>query len=201
MFVQIIQGRVKDAAGLKKSADLWDQNLKPGSIGYLGSTGGVTEDGEFFIAARFESEEAAQKNSDRPEQGEWYNEMIQNIEGEPTFTNYTEVETFLDGGSDDAGFVQAMQGKVSDIERARALDEQFSSSAREHRPDLIGGFQCSQPDGSFTTVNYFTSEAEARAAEKQEPPEEFKNAMAEWGSLMQGEMKFVDLKDPWYYSK
>ena len=201
MFVQVIQGRVKDAAGLKKAAELWDQNIKPGSIGYLGSTGGVTEDGEFFIAARFESEEQAQQNSDRPEQGEWYNEMIQNIEGEPTFTNFTDVEQFLDGGSDDAGFVQVMQGKVNDIERSRELDKQFSESAREFRPDLIGGIQCSRPDGSFTTVNYFTSEAEAREAEKKEPPPEFQGAMQEWQSLMEGEMKYVDLKDPWYFSK
>ena len=201
MFVQIVQGKVKDQAGLKKSVELWNQNIKPGAIGYLGTTGGVTEDGELFVAARFESEEAAKKNSDRPEQGEWYNEMLQNLEGEPTFTNYTDVETMLDGGSDDAGFVQVMQGKVKSIERARELDEQFSGVAREHRPDLIGGLQCSESDGSFTTINYFTSEAEARAAEKQEPPEEFKSAMAEWGSLMEGEMKYIDLKEPWYFSK
>ena len=108
MFVQVVQGRVKDAAGLQKAGELWDQNLKPGAKGYLGSTGGITEDGEFFIAARFESEQAAQTNSDRPEQGEWFNEMSQTLEGEAKFTNFTNVDTYLGGGSDEAGFVQVM---------------------------------------------------------------------------------------------
>lgn len=200
MFVQVMQGRVRDADGLKKSIDLWEQNIKPGAIGFLGTTGGVTDDGEFFVAARFESADAAQKNSDRPEQGEWYNEMVQSLEGEPTFADYDdqEVQLFLGGGSDDAGFVQVMQGKVKDVQRSRELDKQFMDVAPNARPDLIGGIQCTREDGTFTTINYFTSEEEARKGEKQEVPQEFQAAMDEFGSLMDGEMKFIDLKDPWY---
>ena len=200
MFVQVVQGRVKDAAGLQKAAQLWDQNLKPNAIGYLGSTGGITEDKEFFIAARFESEEAAQANSDRPEQGEWFNEMSQNLEGEATFTNFTNVDTYLDGGSDDAGFVQVMQGKTNNPQRAAELDKQFSEVAPKARPDLIGALNLTQDDGSFTAVNYFTTEEEARKAESQEPPPEFQEAMKEWESITE-EIRFIDLKEPWLFSK
>ena len=59
MFVQVIQGQVADAGKLKAALDRWIQELAPGSIGWLGTTAGVTEDGRFIELARFESEDAA----------------------------------------------------------------------------------------------------------------------------------------------
>ena len=38
MFVQVIQGKAKDAAGVRKQMERWEQELKPGEVGYLGST-------------------------------------------------------------------------------------------------------------------------------------------------------------------
>jgi hypothetical protein len=52
MFAQVIQGRVTDAAGLRRQWEKWE----PGACGYLGSTAGVTPDGEFIVVARFENE-------------------------------------------------------------------------------------------------------------------------------------------------
>ncbi len=68
MFVQVIQGRAKDPAGLRKQFQAWDNELRPRATGFLGSTAGVSDDGEFIALARFESEEAARANSDSPEQ-------------------------------------------------------------------------------------------------------------------------------------
>ena len=50
-----------------------------------------------------------------------------------------------------------------------------------------------QPDGSFISVAYFTSEAEARKNEKAmgEDP-----MMGEYMSHMEGEMTFLDLTEP-----
>ena len=73
MFVQVIQGKAKDAAGLRKQWERWDQELKPAAKGYLGSTAGVTADGEFIALVRFEDEAAARANSDSPEQSAWWN--------------------------------------------------------------------------------------------------------------------------------
>jgi hypothetical protein len=56
VFVQVIQGQVADAGKLKAALDRWIQELAPGSIGWLGTTAGVTEDGRFIELARFESE-------------------------------------------------------------------------------------------------------------------------------------------------
>ena len=69
MFIQVIQGKVADAEGLQAAMDRWVAELQPGAQGWLGSTGGFTDDGMFVSTVRFESQEAARRNSDRPEQG------------------------------------------------------------------------------------------------------------------------------------
>jgi hypothetical protein len=51
-------------------------------------------------------------------------------------------------------------------------------------------------DGRWVQVVYFTSEEEARAAERQEPPPELAEAMQEMGSLSVGETQFLDLRRP-----
>ena len=201
MFVQFIEGRATDPAGVRKQWERWDQEIKPEAVGFLGATAGITEDGTFFSAARFESEESARKNSDRPEQGEWWSETEQYL-SDVKFRDCTDVDEWAAGGSDDAGFVQVMQGTVTDRERSRKLDEQMMQHMPNLRPDIIGGYQAWETDGkTFTAVNYFTSEAEAREGEKKETPEELKGAMEEWGQIMPEPPRFIDLKDPWYSSK
>jgi hypothetical protein len=74
MFVQVIQGQVSDTAKMRAQLDKWVAEFAPGAEGWLGSTSGVTDDGTFVSLARFESPEAARQNSERPEQGEWWDE-------------------------------------------------------------------------------------------------------------------------------
>ena len=47
---------------------------------------------------------------------------------------------------------------------------------------------------------YFTSEAEAREAEKQEPPAEMVAQMETMNALQVGEVTYFDLPDPWLSS-
>jgi hypothetical protein len=54
-------------------------------------------------------------------------------------------------------------------------------------------------DGDFTQAMYFTSESEARAGERREPPPEARAAFQEQMSLMQ-DMVYYDLTDPWLIS-
>jgi hypothetical protein len=202
MFVQVMQGRATDAAGVKKQWDRWDQEIKPGATGYLGSTGGISPDGEFIILARFESEEAAKANSDRPEQGAWFEEASQYLE-DIQFHDCTGVDISGKGGSDDAGFVQVIQGKVTDIEKARELDARMEPEMRDRRPDVIGSVTAWNPDnGRFTNAIYFTSEAEAREQEKKmESDPAFQKVMGEMMAISDGEPKFIDLPEPWLSSK
>src|SRR3954453_23321913 len=110
MFVQIIQGKVKDADLLARQSERWIREIKPGVKGYLGSTTGVTPDGRAITIARFESSEAAAANSGSAQEDAWGNETVKAYDGEPTFRDSSAVDTLFGGGSNDAGFVQVIQG-------------------------------------------------------------------------------------------
>ena len=199
MFVQVVQGKTKDKTGAREMWDRWNREVKPAAKGYLGATGGVTANGDLIVIARFESAEAAERNNNIPEQQQWYSEFEKYVEGEPTFTNYTNVDLDQEGGSDDAGFVQVIRVKGGDPEAFKALDAEIADKMRELRPDVIGSLNAYEGD-DVTSVIYFTSEAEARVAEKQEPDPEAAAMMAEMGSLVAGEMTFLDLRSPWLAS-
>jgi hypothetical protein len=193
MFIQVITGRVTDAEALESLLDRWQSEVRPGATGFLGSTGGVTADGRFVTLARFESEEAARANSGRAEQSAWWAEAEKCFDGPVTFHDCTDVDMFRDGGSDDAGFVQVMQGRA-DRQRLRALDERVEAVLPEMRPDLMGSVRAWDGD-LYTEAAYFTSEAEARKGEAKPPPPELADAMREWQDVM-GPVTYYDLPEP-----
>ena len=200
MFVQVIKGRVGDPARVKAALDRWAEELAPGAEGWLGTTAGVTEDGRFIAAARFESEDAARRNSDRPEQDRWWSETSRLFDGEPSFSDSSEVDVDTNGDPATATFVQVMQGRTSDPERARRMMADDSTDWSSFRPDMLGSVAAGHDGGAYTMVMWFTSEAEAREGERKEPPPELKAQMEEMGSLSVGEPEFFDLKDPWMYA-
>jgi hypothetical protein len=201
MFVQVITGKVSDAAGARAAMDRWMQELAPGADGWLGSTGGVTDDGQLVAIARFESEEAARRNSDRPEQGEWWADTAKLFDGEATFRDSENVAPDVRGNPDEAGFVQVMQGEQGpDADRAQELMNENSDEWAAFRPEIIGSLGITHNDGTWTMVLYFTSEADAREGESKEPPPELQEQMAEMDKLSVGVPKFFDLRDPWLSS-
>ena len=200
MFVQVIQGQVADAGQVRAALDRWAEEVAPGAIGWLGSTAGVTEDGRFIALARFESEAAARRNSDRPEQDRWWAETALLFSGEATFKDSSDVAVDLVGEPDEAGFVQVMQGRSSDPDRARELMGEDSAAWTSFRPDILGSMAVGHEGGAYTMAIYFTSEAEAREGERKEPPPELQAEMGEMASLSVGEPEFFDLEEPWLYS-
>jgi hypothetical protein len=196
MFVQVIQGRTSDAEGLRAATDRWTEELAPHAVGWLGSTGGVTDDGRAIVVVRFESEDAARRNSDRPEQGEWWAETERLFDGEVTFLDSTDVVVDLQGDPDRAGFVQVMRGRTRDPERARQLMAQDPEKWAAHRPDVLGSLEIGHDDGAYTVVLWFTSEAEAREGERKEIPPELRDQTEELNKLNIGEPEFFDLKRP-----
>jgi hypothetical protein len=197
MFVQVIQGPVSDAAQVRALMDQWKTDLAPGADGWLGSTGGVTEDGTFLALARFESAEAAQRNSDRPEQGAWWEQVAAQFSAEPTFHNSISVEADTYGDPNGAGFVQVMQGRTNDPDRSRELMSSDPTDWQAFRPDILGTLNIGHEDGEWTMAIYFTSEAAAREGEAKEPPAELAAVMEEMNSLNVGEPRYYDLKEPW----
>ncbi|MDQ3466591.1 MAG: hypothetical protein M3500_18340 [Actinomycetota bacterium] len=197
MFVQVIQGHVSGAAQVRAQLDKWQSEVAPGAEGWLGSTSGVTDDGEVVALVRFESEEAASQNSDRPEQGTWWQEMAKLFTDEPVFHNSTSVEVDTPGDPSQAGFVQVMQGRSSDPDRARELMANDPTDWASFRPDILGTLSVGHDGDGWTMAIYFTSEEAAREGEQKEPPAEMQAMMKEMDALTLGQPVFFDLRDPW----
>ncbi|WP_329483196.1 hypothetical protein OG555_13535 [Kribbella sp. NBC_01484] len=200
MFVQVIQGQVTDAEQAHAAFDRWMEELAPEATGWLGTTAGVTEDGRLIALARFDSADAARRNSESAAQDKWWHEFSSVLSGEATFHDTDDVELDLHGEPDSAGFVQVMQGRVTNPERARALMAQNPEEWAAFRPDSVASMSAMYDDGGFTTAMYFTSEVDAREGERKELPENLKPMMDELNSLDAEPTTFFDLKQPWFYS-
>ncbi|HET9301426.1 MAG TPA: hypothetical protein VFO20_01490 [Propionibacteriaceae bacterium] len=196
MFAQVIQGKTSNPQALAAAGEQWLQDLAPAATGWLGSTSGVTEDGRAIVVVRFDSEENARRNSNRPEQDQWWSQTSKLFDGEVTFRDSTDVTVDVQGDPDKAGFVQVMQGRSTDPQRAQQLMDQDADKWAEFRPDVVGSVTIGHDDGGYTTVLYFTSEADAREGERKEPPPELQAQMEEMNKLSVGETEFFDLKQP-----
>jgi hypothetical protein len=200
MFIQIIQGTCRDSEALRNQIEMWRRELGPTAQGWLGGTYGVTDDNTFVGMVRFESKEAAARNSTRPEQSTWWAQTAECFEGDVTFHDCDNAMMFLDGGADDAGFVQVMQGRLVDPERFRGFMELPMDLLQQTRPEIIGGVIAIEPDGTFTETVSFRSEEEARIGERKEMPAELAQAFENEMAQMQ-DVTYLDLHHPWFASK
>ena len=196
MFIQIIQGRCTRQDEMRTMADRWRSEVAPTAHGWLGGTYGFTDDDMFVGVIRFESKDLAMQNSDRAEQGAWWQEASQLFDGPVEFHDCEDVSLMLGGGSDDAGFVQVIRGKVADPDRLKAMMQQ-TDMLHEARPEILGATLAIEQDGTFTETVAFTDEESARRGESQEMPEQmredFESAMTD--------VTFLDLHHPWFASR
>jgi hypothetical protein len=200
MFIQIIQGTCRDSDALHRQMDMWRQEMGPTAEGWLGGTYGITDDNTFIGVVRFESREAAARNSTRPEQGAWWAQTEKCFDGEVTFHDCDEAMMFLDGGADDAGFVQVIQGRVTDPQRFGMLMQLPMDMLHEARPEIVGGCIAMGSDGRFTETISFLSEDAAREGEHKEMPAELRQAFEDEMAQMQ-DVTYLDLHHPWFASK
>lgn len=190
MFWYSIEGRVADLAELERQHQCWLQDVAPGARGWLGNTSGVTDEGFGFLVARFTDAAAAQATSERAEQSRWWQATEPCfVEGSVDFLSWDNVQPFLRGGSDNAGFVQVIRGRAIDVELAKTSLDALASDVYARCPEVIGGLVGIRPDGDFAQIVYFTSEEEAREGE----------ALSGEGSLdfLDGTPNVLDLRDPW----
>jgi len=198
MFIQVIRGKAIDREGLRRQFDRWNEELRPGAAGFLGSTAGITDDGQFIAMARFESAEASRANSQRDEQGAWWAETEKCLEA-AAFQDSMEVLTMQGGASNGAGFVQVMCGRVTDAEKMAALRPrmgEMESAMKRHRPDVLGDVIAVNADGTYTDAVYFQSEVEARQGETKEMPADVGALFTELMSAIAVD-EYLDLKAPW----
>jgi hypothetical protein len=190
-----MQGKCSRPDELRALADTWRDEDGAGAVGWLGGTYGVTDDDQFIGVIRFASRDEAMANSARPETNAFAEKMAAVMEGPVEFHDCDDVTTWLEGGSDDAGFVQVIRGHTDDPERVEAM-LQNTDDLREMRPEIIGGTLAIEADGTFFETIAFTDEESARKGEQLEPPAEVR---AELESMMAG-ATFYDLHRPWFDS-
>jgi hypothetical protein len=116
-----------------------------------------------------------------------------------SFHDCNRVETFFGGGSNDAGFVQVMQGRVLDADALRRVEQRIlevEDTFRAARPDVIGEVIAYHDDAdTYSDIVYFSSESEARANEQKDMPAELQQFTEE---LMRAAVidEYLDLKNP-----
>jgi hypothetical protein len=170
--------------------------LAPGAEGWLGATWGFTDDQMFVGVVRFESAETARRNSDRPEQAAWWQSTEQLFDGPVEFHDAEDVVLMLEGGSDDAGFVQVIRGRVDDPTRLRSAVESMTPILHEARPEIIGATVAIEGDGTVTETVAFTDEAAAREGERKPMPESLRDA-----DMGIRDPSYLDLHHPWFASR
>lgn len=182
MFVQMVLGRVADAADVRRQWDRWATDLAPGTAGFVGATGGVTTDGRAVLVARFESEHAAR--------------VTGALADVPELLETADVTLHGGRGWESARFVQVMRARVRDRRRFEAIEGELTPQFMQLRPDLLAAYRAWLPDGCVAAIDYFTSEAEARAGEQKEMPDVLGERFREWMSLLD-DVEWFDLADPW----
>lgn len=193
MFIQVVQGKVKDANFLRSELRRWRAEVKPKAQGYLGSTSGVTTDGRAIGLFRFETEKDAIANSMRADQVKWWNSASKAFDGKATTHNCKEVDTAFGGGSNWAGFVQVIQGKAKNQEVMRRRLPELESQLRIVRPDILGVVLAWHGGGDFTQAVYFTS---AQAAHERDASSMNDDLRREYESFMAAPPSFFDLQPP-----
>lgn len=194
MFVQIMEAHVSDRESLDRQLDRWHSEVRPGAIGFLHSTEGVTGDDRLVVVAGFESADAAGENAARPEQGQWFTETEKCLDSEASFAESTDIETLGEAPAAGAHFVQVMKGSA-ERDRVRAMDEVFEQYRGDFRPDVLGLMRAWTGGNDYVEVVYFTSEAEARAGESLEPPPELAERLPDFSDLMT-DVEYLDLTSP-----
>ena len=195
MFIRVIQGRATNPPGIRRDLGRWQRLLAADADGWLGSTAGITEDGWSITVVRFASEAQARRNSDRPEQRQWWRDASQHL-ARIAVHDASKVHTYGQGGADQAGFVQVIQGHIDDLEHMATPGREHEVLAREapHIRVMTVAEHADRP-GDFTQIVYFSSEQDARQFDPELPVEAEELAQEERRRLMTN-LRCFDLRDP-----
>ena len=194
MFVQVVRGLVGEPDPVFTRLDLWLDQLAPGAAGWLGTTAGITRDGELVAFVRFASTSAARASSDRVEQGQWWAESAVVFRGDVSFDNYEDVTLVGDGGSDAAATVEVVLGRVHRRRRHDDLAAELGARSLEVAPDVIGGLVGLHDDGRLIQAVYFGSPPAHRCPDAAAAP------AWQGTSAIVSDFRLLRLEDLWFGS-
>ncbi len=173
VFVQILQGTVGDAAGVRSELDRWRRELGPTTAGWRRLTAGLSRDGRMIALTRFDAPESYRHHRVRPEHKAWLGGLEFCLAAPVTIIECPAVQMLGAGDSDGAGFIQIVQGRITDPARFAATRLEVTRALHRHAPHVLGVMFLEHAGGRgyFTEVTYCTSERDTRAAERQMPVE------------------------------
>jgi hypothetical protein len=186
MLAQVVQVRTNDPDGARPLLERLARDVAPVARGSVG----VTEDGVLFAVFLMDREDAVQLD-DVPG---WVG-LSRFIERDVDVRTSRRVAVFGEGASPRAGFVQVVQGRLSDLELALEHLAGLQVLLAEHLPALVGSVTVLHAPDGFTRVLYFSSEDEARATETDFPPA-LQDADEQARRFLVGEPTFLDFRHP-----
>lgn len=194
MFARFVQGPVADPEALGRLWRQWREALAADVDGWIDAAGGITAEGAFVAVMRFASPEAAQPallalDARRAEAAPCFAR-------EPVILHSDDATAARDGPIRDAGFVQLMLSTVTDPPTVERIERDVADVFAAWRPDELAAHRVWLPDGRRLSVDYFTSEAEARANQQREPPPELVEAYPEW-MARHADLEWFELSQPW----
>ncbi|GAB2853611.1 hypothetical protein GCM10022221_61390 [Actinocorallia aurea] len=203
MFIQVIEAPASDADALREASYRWADRLGATSVGWLGCTGGVTDDGIWISAERFESEQKAWVENGRPGRRRWWADTLGGLAGDARFINCREVEVFAPDPDaiDTARYVEIVQGRVKDPALMRTLLRSMEKEMYGSRTDLLGSTLAFHPDDGYTHLLYHTSEDDLFDAELREIPPRVKAMMDAIYELNLSTPRRLALTAPWLHSR
>jgi hypothetical protein len=196
MFIRVIQARATNPPGIRRDLGRWQRLLAADADGWLGTTAGITEDGWSITVVRFASQAQARRNSDRPEQREWWRDASQHL-ARVAVHDAPKVHTYRNGGADEASFVQVLQGYSDNLERLAAFGRDHEEVLAREAPQILGMTVAEHADwpGDFTQIVYFTCEQDARRFAQQPSAAAGEPVFVQLRGLMTTARCF-DLRDP-----
>ena len=195
MFIQMVQGRCSRQDEMRGLVEDWCGSMAA-QPGWLGGTYGFTDDDRFIGIVRFDSHNACMDAAKMPDAATYWAAADALCDRGCEVHESEDVSIMLEGGSDRAGFVQVMRGRVGDADKFRHFmtDAEVTSMLHDTRPEIIGATLAIEQDGSFIETVAFTSEDAARKGEQTEMPAEmqsdFESAMTD--------VEYLDLHHPWF---
>ena len=184
--VLLARGPVADPEALRRSWDEWHERVASGHSGWLGSTGGISSRDEWLAAVRYASEGAGRAAA------------AAGFLPDATAVEVTADVDLVEGNGSPAagGFVQFMRARVPDRSRLEAVEAAMGDRFAALRPDFLAGLRAWTGPEQLTVVDWFTSEADARAGEGVEIPPDLGALFGEWMSLLH-DVEWYDVAQPW----
>jgi hypothetical protein len=196
VFIQMVQGHCSRQDEMRGLVDSWC-SMMADRPGWLGGTYGFTDDDRFLGVVRFDSSAACKESAGSTEAAMMWAGAEALFDGSCEIHESEDVSMMLDGGSDSAGFVQVMLGRVADADRLRHLvSDEMTAMLHQARPEIVGATMAIEPDGRFVETIAFTDEASARQGEQLEMPTDVRDEI----SSAMAVVEYVDLHRPWFAS-